>query len=91
MKPALPVVIIAPLVLNLGYARENTFQPPTAVSILVKTTEQQPTAIFKALPIDSSYLSALDWLELSKAVLPDAQPLTAEERFSINEFFWSHF
>lgn len=91
MKPALPAVIIAPLVLNLAYARENTFRPPTAVSILVETTEQQPTATFKAAPIDSSYLAALDWLELSKAVLADAQPLTAEERSSINGFFWSHF
>jgi hypothetical protein len=91
MKPALPAIIIAPLILDLGYARENTFQSPTAVSILVEAREQQPTAVFKAAPVDPSYLSALDWLELSKVVLPDARPLTAEERSSINEFFWSHF
>jgi hypothetical protein len=34
---------------------------------------------------------SLNWLDLSEAVLPNAQSLAPEERASINEFFWSHF
>jgi hypothetical protein len=90
MKTSLPAAIIAPIVLNLAYAQANTFSSPTAVSILIDRTEQQPTATFAATKVDSAYL-ALDWLDLSKAVLPDAAPLTPDERSSINEFFWSHF
>jgi hypothetical protein len=33
----------------------------------------------------------LDLMRLAKETLPDAAPLTPEERASINEFFWSHF
>jgi hypothetical protein len=33
----------------------------------------------------------LDWMRLAKQTLPNAMPLTPEERVSINEFFWSHF
>jgi len=39
-------------------------------------------------PIQST---ALDWVRLSKETLPNATPLTPEERISINEFFWFHF
>jgi hypothetical protein len=60
------------------------------VSIVIDGSGQQPTATFAAVETDSAY-SALDWLDLSKAVLPDAKPLTPDERSSINEFFWSHF
>jgi hypothetical protein len=91
MKPTFPAAIIAPIILNLGYTQANTFSSPTAVSVLVETTESQPTITFKAAQIDSAYLLALDWLDLSKTVLANTQPLTAEERSSINDFFWSHF
>ena len=90
MKPSLPALIIAPIILNLGYAQANTFTSPTAVSIIMDGSGQQPTATFAPAEWDSSYL-ALDWLDLSKAVLPDAEPLTPDERSSINEFFLSHF
>ena len=90
MKQTFPA-IIAPIILNLAYAQANTFAPPTSVSVVVETTEPQPTATFKAAQIDSAYLLALDWLDLSRTVLPNAQPLSAEERSSINDFFWSHF
>ena len=33
----------------------------------------------------------LDLMRLAKEALPNATPLTPEERVSINEFFWSHF
>ena len=35
--------------------------------------------------------SSLDLMRLTKETLPNATPLTPEERISINEFFWSHF
>jgi hypothetical protein len=33
----------------------------------------------------------IDLRRLAKELLPNAAPLTPEERVSINEFFWSHF
>ena len=33
----------------------------------------------------------LDLIRLAKETLPNATPLTPEERASINEFFWSNF
>jgi hypothetical protein len=90
MKQTFPA-IIAPIILNLAYAQANTFASPTSVSVVVEATEPQPTATFKAVQINSAHLLALDWLDLSKTVLPNAQPLSAEERSSINDFFWSHF
>ena len=33
----------------------------------------------------------LDLMRLAKETLPNATPLTPEERVSINECFWSHF
>ena len=35
--------------------------------------------------------TALDLMRLAKEALPNATPLTPEERGSIHEFFWSHF
>jgi hypothetical protein len=35
--------------------------------------------------------TSLDLMRLAKETLPNATPLTPEERVSINEFFWSHF
>jgi hypothetical protein len=91
MRTTIPVAVIAPIILNLGYNQASTFASPTAVSVLVDATESQPTVTFQPAQIDSAYLLAMDWLDLSKTVLADAQPLTAEERSSINDFFWSHF
>ena len=90
MKPSLPAAMIAPMILNLGYAHANTFRVPTAVSIVIDGSTQQPTATFAAVESDSIH-TALDWLDLSNHVLPNAKPLTPDERSSINEFFWSHF
>ena len=38
-----------------------------------------------------SHADALDWMALANEALPNSKPLSAEERASINEFFWSHF
>ena len=35
--------------------------------------------------------TSLDLMRLAKETLPNATPLTPEERVSINECFWSHF
>ena len=78
------------MIFNLGYTHANTFTSPTAVSILIDSSSQQPTAMFATLETDSIHF-ALDWLDLSRHVLPNAEPLTPDERSSINEFFWSHF
>jgi hypothetical protein len=68
------------------------FRSNTAISIVNQGVEQQPTATFEVESrLDLGRAAALDWLALSKVVLPNAQPLTPEERASINEFFWSHF
>jgi hypothetical protein len=84
--------IIVPLFINLSYAHAKTFQSGTAISVVMQASEQQPTATFDAgdqlIPV---YSGALDWLALSKAILPNAEPLAPDERASINEFFWSHF
>jgi hypothetical protein len=90
MKPSLPVAIIAPMIFNLGYAHANTFTSPTAVSILIDGSSQQPTATFATVETDSIHF-ALDWLDLLRHVLPNVERLTPDERSSINEFFWSHF
>ena len=91
MTPALQA-IVAPLFVHLGYAQAKMSEPNTAVSVVVQATEQQPTATFEVTEsVESSHRDALNWLALSQVVLPNAQPLTPEERSSINEFFWSHF
>jgi hypothetical protein len=62
--------------------------------------KSKPSGILKDLPgpRESIYgrrfanQSTLDLMWLAKETLPNATPLTAEERVSINdEFFWSHF
>ena len=90
MKTSLPAAVIAPIVLNLAYVHANTFTSPTAVSIIIDGSGQQPTSTFTHLIVDPTQL-ALDWLDLSRHVLPNAEPLTSDERASINDFFWSHF
>jgi len=35
--------------------------------------------------------TSLDLMRLATEALPNATPLTPEERVSVNEFFWFHF
>jgi hypothetical protein len=74
------------------YSQAKRFEAGTAASIKIESMEQQPTMTF-AVEVEKfpARDSALDWLSLSREVLPNAQPMTTEERSSINEFFWSHF
>jgi hypothetical protein len=76
----------------LGYLFANILGYGTATTIELGGVEQLPTATFEVEDrLEPSHRVALDWLAFTKEVLPNARPLTPEERSSINEFFWSHF
>jgi hypothetical protein len=86
------VPIGIPLYSDDVYGVTRRFSSNTAISVVNRGVERQPTATFEVeSPLDLAHQAALDWLALSKDVLPNASPLTPEERASINEFFWSHF
>lgn len=90
--PTLAVTCV-PLYASLAsYGQAKRFEVGTAASIKIESHELQPTMTF-AVGAEkiSSHEAALDWMSLSSEVLPDARPMTADERSSINEFFWSHF
>ncbi len=89
MTPTIQAIAV-PVLLNLAYVQPMTLDSSTAMSIVMKGCESRPTAMFNAQRPNSATL-ALDWLEFGTAALPNAQPLTAEERASINDFFWSQF
>lgn len=92
MNLAIPTLAI-PLYVSLApYSQAKRFEAGTAASIKTESREQQPTMTF-AVEVEkpSPHETALDWLLLSREVLPDARPMTADERSSINDFFWSHF
>ena len=83
---------VPPLLLIHYLLGSITLEYSTVTTIELEGIGQQPTATFELKPqLEPTYAAALDWLAFSKEVLPNARPLTAEERSSINEFFWSHF
>jgi hypothetical protein len=91
MNLVIPIAI--PLYVSLApYSQAKRFEAGTAASIRIEAQEQQPTMTF-AVDVEKSspHATALDWLSISNEVLPNARPMTADERSSINEFFWSHF
>ena len=89
MYSAITVAVMLDLA---GHAKGECYRPGTATSIIYKGQKQFPTDTFDlSLKVDPEHIAALDWVSLGKEVLPDAKPLTAEERASVNEFFWSHF
>ena len=92
MNLAIPTLAI-PLYVGLApYSQAKRFEAGTAASIRTESREEQPTMTFAVdVATGSTHESALDWLALSREVLPDAGPMTANERSSINDFFWSHF
>jgi hypothetical protein len=74
------------------YGQAMRFEVGTAASIKIESRELQPTMTFAVSAEKiSSHETTLDWMSLSSEVLPDARPMTPDERSSINEFFWSHF
>lgn len=92
MNLAIPSTAISLCVSLSPYGQAKRFEPGTAASIRIESREEQPTMTFAVEAAKPSpHETALDWLALSREVLPDAQPMTADERSSINDFFWSHF
>jgi hypothetical protein len=59
------------------------------VSRTLKDLQPQRESIYGRRLSDQG--TARDFMRLAKETLPNATPLTPEERVSINEFFWSHF
>jgi hypothetical protein len=68
------------------------YRQTTAISVIYEGRESVPLAATELKELSfPSQSAALDWMSLAKETLPNATPLTPEERVSINEFFWSHF
>jgi hypothetical protein len=59
------------------------------LSRIVKDLREQRESIYGWRFAKQS--TPLDLMRLVKETLPNATPLTPEERVSTNEFFWSHF
>ena len=59
------------------------------LSRILKDLRAQRESIYSRRFANQS--TPLDLMRLAKETLPNATPLTPEERVSINEFFWSHF
>jgi hypothetical protein len=61
------------------------------LSRILKDLRAERESIYGRSFADQSTPLPLDLMRLAKETLPNATPLTPEERGSINEFFWSHF
>lgn len=82
-----------PLLINpANFGDGLGYRQTTVASVVYKGHESLPLEATElgalSFPIQSA---SLDWMMLAKEALPNATPLTPEERISINEFFWSHF
>jgi hypothetical protein len=75
-----------------SYEGKRTYRPPTAASVTYELRQEFPTGFLDfSQEVEPKHSNALDWISLGREVLPNATPLTAEERASVNEFFWAHF
>lgn len=72
-----------------GTQRKN-YGASNAVSLAYRVHERYPTEASEQVQ-ESPFAQTLDWVHFSREAQPTAKPLTAEERASVNEFFWSHF
>jgi hypothetical protein len=94
MEPISAAVTLAwPLLFNpVQFGNGSGYRQSTATSVIYEGCESLP---LKAMELEAltveGHSAALDWIMLAKESLPNATPLTSEERSSINEFFWSHF
>jgi len=85
--------LVLPLLIHLAdFSNGDGYRQTTASSVVYRGQKSMP---LRATELDelsfSSQNAALEWMMLAKDALPDATPLTPDERVSINEFFWSHF
>jgi hypothetical protein len=88
----LPAAITIATAINGFALPQGELRPSTAVSVVYEHRAHTPVAAFVSLNATASqHTDALDWLTLGAEAIPNAQPLTPDERASINEFFWSHF
>ena len=87
------VTLACPLLFNpTQFGNGSGYRQSTATSVIYEGRESLPLEAMEleALSVEG-HSAALDWMMLAKEALPNATPLTPEERNSINEFFWSHF
>ena len=71
---------------------ERRYEVPTAVSVQYDRLVCLPTETTIAIEGDELDEGAvLDWMTLTIDALPNSRSMSAAERDSINEFFWSHF
>ena len=89
MTPTIQAIAV-PVLLNLAYVQPMTLDYRTAVSLFLEACEHRSTAVFNAQQTNSA-ATALAWLAFAADALPNAQPLSCEERASVSAFFWSHF
>lgn len=87
------VTLALPLLINVAnFGNGHGYRQTTATSIVYAGQRSLPLGATEldelSLPVQSA---ALEWMMLAKETLPNATPLTPDERVSINEFFWSHF
>jgi hypothetical protein len=87
------VTLAWPLLFNPAqFGNGSGYRQSTATSVIYEGRESLPLEAMEleALSVEG-HSAALDWMLLAKEALPNATPLTSDERVSINEFFWSHF
>lgn len=91
MIPAINIAV--PLLISAAnFPNGRGFRQTTAASITYEGHQALPTEATELDKLETHpHADALDWMSLAREVLPNAKPLTSEERSSINEFFWSHF
>ena len=87
------VTLAWPLLFNgAKFGNGGGYRQTTVVSVIYEGRESVPLEATELKELSfPSQSAALDWMSLAKETLPNATPLTPEERVSINEFFWSHF
>ena len=94
MEPISTAVTLAwPLLMNVAdFGNGQGYRQTTVISIIYEGRESLPLEATELEELSvPTQNAALDWMMLAKETLPNATPLTPEERVSINEFFWSHF
>ena len=87
------VTLAWPLLINAAnFGNGQGYRQTTVTSVIYEGRESLPLQATELKELSPPIQSAaLDWMMLAKETLPNASPLTPEERVSINEFFWSHF
>jgi hypothetical protein len=92
MSIAAPEIVMAKWLDHAEYTGEGSFSPTTAASVVYVRESELPLEFFSTFACgEPVHAASLDWISLSRAVLPNARSMTSSERRSVNEFFWSHF